>query len=243
MSMLIWKKNATYTRFFLPVHKVSVGFGGRVDWPCEPPPGSMGKQQSVLQWWTNITTTPKIPRKATRSLALLILWEIWLERNNRVFNRRESLFLTVMAKIKSERVGNPNCASVITIGCKYPHLFRVVVVFFWPDPRIPGCSLLYQWNRHALVLVRSKKCNVKLDDWLFSTIFVFLNSKITQVPTYIIIYYYIQWLWQVRNNLSKVTEWRWQWKEKGNKPKLGPHWHNVMHVPIVVIEMISRSWS
>lgn len=186
MSMLIWKKNATYTRFFLPVHKVSVGFGGRVDWPCEPPPGSMGKQQSVLQWWTNITTTPKIPRKATRSLALLILWEIWLERNNRVFNRRESLFLTVMAKIKSERVGNPNCASVITIGCKYPHLFRVVVVFFWPDPRIPGCSLLYQWNRHALVLVRSKKCNVKLDDWLFSTIFVFLNSKITQVPTYII---------------------------------------------------------
>lgn len=65
-------------------------------------PDQWANSESALQWWTNITTTPEIPRKATRSLALLILWEIWLERNSRVFNRRESLVPTVMAKLKSE---------------------------------------------------------------------------------------------------------------------------------------------
>jgi hypothetical protein len=65
-------------------------------------PNEWAHSESALQWWTNITTAPDIPRQGTRSLTLLVLWEIWLERNARVFNRVESSVPTVLAKIKSE---------------------------------------------------------------------------------------------------------------------------------------------
>jgi hypothetical protein len=52
----------------------------------------------VLQWWYNLTAATDIPRKATRSIALLIVWEIWLERNS----RHESSVPTVVGKIKNE---------------------------------------------------------------------------------------------------------------------------------------------
>jgi hypothetical protein len=42
------------------------------------------------------------PREASRSLALLISWEIWKERNARIFDRREPSALTLVVKIKSE---------------------------------------------------------------------------------------------------------------------------------------------
>jgi hypothetical protein len=35
-------------------------------------------------------------------MLLGLLWEVWLERNDRVFNRREALIPTIVAKIKSE---------------------------------------------------------------------------------------------------------------------------------------------
>ena len=50
----------------------------------------------------NITTMPATPRKAVRTLAMLILWEIWKERNSRVFQRQESSVLSLFAKIKNE---------------------------------------------------------------------------------------------------------------------------------------------
>jgi hypothetical protein len=56
----------------------------------------------VLQWWTNLTVAPDINRHDTRSLVLLVLWEIWLERNATIFNRAESSILTIFVKIKSE---------------------------------------------------------------------------------------------------------------------------------------------
>jgi hypothetical protein len=60
------------------------------------------QSETVLQWWSNVTAPPDIPRKATRSLVLLILWEVWLERNDRVFNRDESSIPSIVANIKSE---------------------------------------------------------------------------------------------------------------------------------------------
>ena len=42
------------------------------------------------------------PKKAIRSLALLITWIIWNERNARIFNKKESSFLSVLGNIKSE---------------------------------------------------------------------------------------------------------------------------------------------
>jgi hypothetical protein len=58
--------------------------------------------ESVLQWWRNLSEAPDINRQGTRSLLLLVIWEIWLERNARVFNRVKSSALTVFAKVKSE---------------------------------------------------------------------------------------------------------------------------------------------
>jgi hypothetical protein len=48
------------------------------------------------------TATPDIPFKATNNLALLMTWEIWKERNDRVFNHYESSVATILAKIRSE---------------------------------------------------------------------------------------------------------------------------------------------
>jgi hypothetical protein len=37
-----------------------------------------------------------------RSLILVVIWEVWKERNDRVFNRREAAPTSTVAKIKSE---------------------------------------------------------------------------------------------------------------------------------------------
>ena len=41
-------------------------------------------------------------RSAVRSLALLVTWEIWRERNARVFKNHETSALSLLAKMKSE---------------------------------------------------------------------------------------------------------------------------------------------
>jgi hypothetical protein len=65
-------------------------------------PNAWPLSEDVEQWCTQITTQPDHPRKALRSLALLVIWEIWKECNARVFYRRESSTATLMAKITAE---------------------------------------------------------------------------------------------------------------------------------------------
>jgi len=55
-----------------------------------------------MHWWTNITSSEHVPRKAIISLALLVIWEVWRERNARVFRKHETSALGLLAKIKSE---------------------------------------------------------------------------------------------------------------------------------------------
>ena len=43
-----------------------------------------------------------VPTKALRSLLLLVNWEIWKERNARIFDRRESSTIALLTKIKQE---------------------------------------------------------------------------------------------------------------------------------------------
>nr|TKW21288.1 hypothetical protein SEVIR_4G168900v2 [Setaria viridis] len=57
---------------------------------------------NAIEWWTYITTILDSPRKALRCLTLLIMWEIWKERNARVFNRHENSTTTLMTKIREE---------------------------------------------------------------------------------------------------------------------------------------------
>ncbi|WVZ86569.1 hypothetical protein U9M48_033328, partial [Paspalum notatum var. saurae] len=44
--------------------------------------------ESVKHWWFMVDSSA-IPKKGTRSLLLLVIWQIWLERNARTFQRRE----------------------------------------------------------------------------------------------------------------------------------------------------------
>jgi hypothetical protein len=44
----------------------------------------------------------EVPKKGLRSLILLIAWEIWKERNQRIFEHKETAAPNLMAKIKEE---------------------------------------------------------------------------------------------------------------------------------------------
>ncbi|KAK1610430.1 hypothetical protein QYE76_034103 [Lolium multiflorum] len=56
----------------------------------------------VLDYWHAIAKTPTSSPKGLRTAIMLISWEIWKERNERVFNNKSSLPLVVMQKIKDE---------------------------------------------------------------------------------------------------------------------------------------------
>ena len=75
-------------------------------WVQEPllKPSNWKFVNTALEWWINITTIAGMPRKAIRSLALLIMWVLWNERNARIFNRKESSFISVMARLIKEDV-------------------------------------------------------------------------------------------------------------------------------------------
>ena len=45
---------------------------------------------------------PSPNRKALASLTLLVSWEIWCERNARVFNKNDIPFFVLLEKIKKE---------------------------------------------------------------------------------------------------------------------------------------------
>jgi hypothetical protein len=65
-------------------------------------PTEWSPSTTTSEWWFSITSITDTPRKALRSLVLLVSWEIWKERNNRIFDRRESPAPSVVNKIKAE---------------------------------------------------------------------------------------------------------------------------------------------
>jgi hypothetical protein len=73
------------------------------DWVCQPSLRREWRQGATpIEWWTNITTRSELPRDASRSLTLLVTWELWKECNAGTFDRRESSVPSLMAKIKGE---------------------------------------------------------------------------------------------------------------------------------------------
>jgi hypothetical protein len=57
---------------------------------------------SIELWWRNMTNS-QIPNcKAISSLALLVTWELWNERNVRVFNNKHATVAVILEKIKNE---------------------------------------------------------------------------------------------------------------------------------------------
>jgi hypothetical protein len=51
---------------------------------------------TVLQYWHAITTSPSACPKGLKSAVILIGWELWKERNARVFNNKASTSLALM---------------------------------------------------------------------------------------------------------------------------------------------------
>jgi hypothetical protein len=49
-----------------------------------------------------IANKKEVPKKGLRSLILLVVWEIWKERNRRIFEHKEMAAPCLMAKIKEE---------------------------------------------------------------------------------------------------------------------------------------------
>jgi hypothetical protein len=56
----------------------------------------------VLEWWTSLTETFGIPKKRIRSLIVLVVWELWNERNARVCRHREASNISLLNEIKGE---------------------------------------------------------------------------------------------------------------------------------------------
>ena len=58
--------------------------------------------QSVGEWWTMIARLPSNDAKGLHSLIILVIWEIWLECNARIFKHKESLCPMVISRIKDQ---------------------------------------------------------------------------------------------------------------------------------------------
>jgi hypothetical protein len=57
---------------------------------------------SVKQWWSSMTSGATPNRKAVASLTLLVTWEIWNERNARLFRNKHIPSFVLLDKIKKE---------------------------------------------------------------------------------------------------------------------------------------------
>ena len=57
---------------------------------------------SVKSWWDAVLSDNTLPMKALSSLLLLVGWEIWNERNARVFRSKAAPVAIVMRRIKDE---------------------------------------------------------------------------------------------------------------------------------------------
>ncbi|KAJ1298667.1 hypothetical protein BS78_01G471100, partial [Paspalum vaginatum] len=76
-------------------------------------PSTWGHSDSVLQWWSSLSEVPIDNRLGLRSLIILVVWELWCERNARIFENRGSTIREVLAKIRGV------AASWIAAGAKH----------------------------------------------------------------------------------------------------------------------------
>lgn len=65
--------------------------------------GNWQSFSTVFDWWTAVATTQGTPLKALCLVLILVSWEIWKERNARVFQSNYSTVVAVVNKIKECR--------------------------------------------------------------------------------------------------------------------------------------------
>jgi hypothetical protein len=57
---------------------------------------------SINEWWSLLASDASPHCKALATLTLLTVWEIWNERNARVFHNKSSTSFVILDKIQSE---------------------------------------------------------------------------------------------------------------------------------------------
>jgi hypothetical protein len=60
----------------------------------------------VKDWWCHISGAHGQRRKGLSSLIFLTVWELWDERNARVFKNEASMPSSILSKIKGSSLGN-----------------------------------------------------------------------------------------------------------------------------------------
>lgn len=72
-------------------------------WTAQPvlTPSEWRHSTTSLKWWTNIPSSPGIPRNTARR-RLLVIWELWKERIMRVFRNHGKPMFSIIATIKDE---------------------------------------------------------------------------------------------------------------------------------------------
>ena len=59
-------------------------------------------EDTVQDWWLKTINSGGHIKKAAASILMLVMWEMWKERNARVFRNTASLTTIIVAKIKEE---------------------------------------------------------------------------------------------------------------------------------------------
>jgi hypothetical protein len=75
----------------------------------------------VEDWWYKISRMVNCPRKALKSIIILVAWELWCECNARIFRQVASTPATIIAKIKEEArawivAGATKLTEIIPVG-------------------------------------------------------------------------------------------------------------------------------
>ncbi|XBJ02722.1 hypothetical protein VPH35_022034 [Triticum aestivum] len=65
-------------------------------------PSDWSDVASVKEWWSHNATKKTQSRRPPASLMLLIFWELWNERNARIFRNNAVLVGVIVARIKEE---------------------------------------------------------------------------------------------------------------------------------------------
>jgi hypothetical protein len=65
-------------------------------------PSSWNARRTVKEWWTEEIHKQGPSKKAMASLAMLISWEIWMERNTHVFRNTYTTSSFIIIKINEE---------------------------------------------------------------------------------------------------------------------------------------------
>uniref|UniRef100_J3M7K7 Histone H2A/H2B/H3 domain-containing protein n=1 Tax=Oryza brachyantha TaxID=4533 RepID=J3M7K7_ORYBR len=72
----------------------------------------MNSTMQLDDWWTNaVSAQPKDLKGGTKTIITLISWEIWKERNNRVFNRKEATVRELVSRILDKITSWSTCGA------------------------------------------------------------------------------------------------------------------------------------